>query len=204
MTMKIEDADDVIDRMATEVIELTSRLPAKIENDPQFAAASELWKAFANKEKEYQTAYDLKKKPVRELLNTLQLEFNGKVKPLLEAKDKLKAALTRYQIEREEKARLAQQKAIEQHEKRVERAIEKGKDPEAVAPPKQVAIPSSTVATEAGQVAFRTIKKYRIVNPDLVPNEYWMLDEAKIGKVIRAGGVIPGVESYDEKTLASR
>jgi hypothetical protein len=31
-------------------------------------------------------------------------------------------------------------------------------------------------------------------NMDLIPREYWMLNEVKIGRVIRAGGTIPGIK----------
>jgi hypothetical protein len=52
-------------------------------------------------------------------------------------------------------------------------------------------------------VQFRTVWKWRLKDIRKVPSEYLMLDEVKIGAVIRArkqaGEVIPGIEAYSEK-----
>jgi len=52
-------------------------------------------------------------------------------------------------------------------------------------------------------VQFRTVWKYRIKDREKIPSEYWLIDEVKIGAVVRSlkreGEVIPGVEAYAEK-----
>ena len=52
-------------------------------------------------------------------------------------------------------------------------------------------------------VQFRTVWRFRILDRKKIPLEYWALDEAKIGAVVRGlkrpGEVIPGVEAYSEK-----
>ena len=50
---------------------------------------------------------------------------------------------------------------------------------------------------------FRTVKKFRIADESLIPAEYWVLDEVKIGKAVRAGITIPGVTAYEEKVMAA-
>jgi hypothetical protein len=37
-----------------------------------------------------------------------------------------------------------------------------------------------------------------------IPLEYFVLDTARIGKIIRAGGTIPGIEVYEEESLSVR
>lgn len=49
--------------------------------------------------------------------------------------------------------------------------------------------------------------KFRIKNPALVPAEYWVIDEVKIGRVVRAlkgSARIPGVEAYPVKMVRKR
>lgn len=222
MAITIRDPDEVIEAMATEVVELSSQLPAKIENDGQFAQASELWRAFKEKEKEYESAFEAKKKPVRELLNTLQAELKGKIKPLIEAMDNLKPLLTQYQTKKEQLAQIAQRKEQEKYEKKVEKAIEKGKDVEAIAPPQTIQAPPKTLETGVGFIiVFKwRLKKFPAINSDLAkkpdiyrnqpegegfPDEFWLLDLGKVTKAVKANVGVPApVERYETKGLASR
>ena len=52
-------------------------------------------------------------------------------------------------------------------------------------------------------VRFQTVWRWRIKDLSKIPREYFLLDEVKIGAVVRglkwAGEVIPGIESYSEK-----
>ena len=46
---------------------------------------------------------------------------------------------------------------------------------------------------------------YRVVDASLVPDAYWMLDEVKIGRIVRATGMgceIPGIRVYDKNDSA--
>lgn len=61
-------------------------------------------------------------------------------------------------------------------------------------------------APKVAGVATREVWKYRVADPALVPREYLMLDEQKIGKVVRAlkgDTQIAGVEVYSERHLAA-
>jgi hypothetical protein len=61
-----------------------------------------------------------------------------------------------------------------------------------------IVLPKFTPKTNT---TFRTVWKFRIVNADLIPQEYLCVDEMKIGAVVRAtkGAVtIPGVVNYSE------
>ncbi len=65
------------------------------------------------------------------------------------------------------------------------------------APAPVVVVPKSAPVTKNR----RTVTKFRVDNPNLVPKEYLKVDEVKLGAVIRAMGSaakIPGVTTWQE------
>ena len=58
-----------------------------------------------------------------------------------------------------------------------------------------------TVQTDHGKVQFRKIQKMRITDQNLVPDNYWVIDEVKLRKDVLAGIVVPGAEKYEEETV---
>lgn len=58
------------------------------------------------------------------------------------------------------------------------------------------------VSTDMGAVGQRMIKKWELVDMSLVPEEYKILDSAKITKVVKAGiPSIPGIKIWSEPVL---
>jgi len=57
------------------------------------------------------------------------------------------------------------------------------------------------VITKSESFHTRTVKKARITDPNLIPKEYWVIDEVAVRKAVLAGIVVPGAEIYEEKTL---
>ena len=54
---------------------------------------------------------------------------------------------------------------------------------------------------------FVEIWKFRVVNPDLVPREYLIIDEKKLNEIARTtkGTInIAGIEFYSEKSIRTR
>jgi hypothetical protein len=64
------------------------------------------------------------------------------------------------------------------------------------------AIPETVAATKG--VGVRTVEKFRVVNPDLVPREACSPDDAKIKALRALGREIPGVEFYTENQVSVR
>jgi hypothetical protein len=65
----------------------------------------------------------------------------------------------------------------------------------------------AAVPTVAG-IRKLTLWKYRYTNPDLVPDAFWMLDDASIGRMVRetknkekAEKLCPGIEVYNEESI---
>ncbi len=60
-----------------------------------------------------------------------------------------------------------------------------------------------TVRTDSGMIGQRMIKKWELEDIALVPEEYKMLDSAKITKMVKAGiPSIPGIRIYEEPIIA--
>jgi len=142
-------------------------------------------------------------------------EFLG---PLDVAVKKIRSAVGTYQAEQERIAREAARKEQERLEKEAEEqklaeaaALEaSGKKDEAEAvisapvftPPPIVHAPPQTDG-----VSYRENWKFAIENPDLVPSEYTIPDEKKIGQIVRAlkaNAKIKGVRVYCEKVPVVR
>lgn len=67
-----------------------------------------------------------------------------------------------------------------------------------------LATPDERVATGAGSVSFRTVRKFELTNLALVPLEYHELSEAKIKTALKLGVEVPGVRYFDEEVPINR
>jgi hypothetical protein len=154
--------------------------------------------------KEVQAQFESPIKGLRDEITKLQRQRDDLLRPLAEAEARIDQEIRAFRLRKAQEAAARQAKAEAAYERKIERAISKGLDPIAVPPPPVIAAPVKTVKTEVGKVTARKIRKFRIVDPSEVPDEYWMLDEAKIGKAVRAGIDIPGVQTWEEEVLQVR
>lgn len=148
--------------------------------------------------------------PINKSLKLINAKYKGPKDVLEKAQRALEAKLGAYYAEQQRKAREAEAKALAaqqaKQEKLNERASELGVAPAMAAPvAPRVAEPAKSVATAGGgSVGLKPVSKWRLVDAALVPREYLMLDEVKIGKVTRAGVDIPGIERYEEYVSVGR
>lgn len=105
---------------------------------------------------------------------------------------------------RKEQAALDEARRKEQ-EKLNKKAEKKGLEavvlpPATVLPPPPKVEVSQTVRTDIGRSTVRKIMKFEVIEPALVPREYLMPDEKKIGAAVRAklATSIPGVKIWEE------
>lgn len=62
-----------------------------------------------------------------------------------------------------------------------------------------------TIKTASGSVSTRKVWDYEIVDPSLIPKEFWTVDESKLGKAVRAGvREIAGCRIFERLTTAHR
>jgi aminopeptidase N len=152
-----------------------------------------------------------------EILRPLEQAENGLKQKMIAFEREAEKERQRLQAIQEAEARQIEaeaQKAAEQAAK----LAEKGKDGKAEVK-QQVAETLQVKADEIRQVviekpmtrnagiSYVTTWKYEIVNPETVPANYMMIDEKKIGQVVKATRgtlAIPGVRIYSEKQIASK
>jgi len=115
-----------------------------------------------------------------------------------EAKKVIKGKMLEFQIQEEE--RIAKEQA------RIAARVEKGtmKGETAIAKLENLGEAPLSASGSVGKIQTRTLVKVRVVDESLIPREYLVPDMTKIAEaVLRKGIVIPGVERYEEKTIAS-
>lgn len=155
--------------------------------------------------------------PLNASLREVNAQAKGKAAPLEEAERIIKRAMGDYQIEQERIAREQQRKLDEEAAKErtrlqeiADRAAASGQETKAerfaeraatvVAPVVQA------VAPKVAGIKTRDVARYKIVNAALLPREYLMADEKKIGAIVRAlktEANIAGVEVWLEKEIAA-
>ena len=175
-----------------------------VKSDGDLVEASEWLAKFRKKRKEIEEQFEVPIKGLKGEVKQLQEQRDKLTAPLSMAENKLSVEILGYRQAQQRRAAEVQAKLNAQHERKVEKAIEKGKDISEIAPPVQVAAPAKSIQTEAGGVTARKVKKFKVADEGLVPDQYWMLDEAKIGKAVRAGIEVPGVTVWEEETLSVR
>ena len=58
-------------------------------------------------------------------------------------------------------------------------------------------------APAAAGISMKPTKKWRILDAELVPDEFWVLDEKLIAKAVRASVNVPGIEVYTVTSVAA-
>lgn len=138
--------------------------------------------------------------------------------PLEKSEGIVKAKIREYHFEaerarQEEEARLQREAKKAEEERLIQLAVEAdegGEKEEA-----QLILSSSLEApvitipsqTNGNGISYREVWRFRTTDPDLVPNRYKLIDERKIGAVVRAlkdKTNIPGIAVYCEKSVSVR
>ena len=158
---------------------------------------STLKKAMEEKRREYTVPLDQHKKAIMETFRTLMA-------PIEEAdrvtRDKVLAFKQVQAAQKAEEERInAERLQLAQDEMALKGEIT---EPVNLIPVSEV---TKTIHTDLGTAGMVTNWKFEIIKPALVPDEYKIVDVAKIGKVVRAGlREIPGVRIYPEESLRMR
>lgn len=179
-----------------------------------YKAAGLIWKEIKDFRKKVSETFD----PIIKAAHLAHKQAKAKKdevdKPMEAAQKKIKSLMAEYdyqqeEIRRKEETRLLEIKRKEEEELRLKEAAKAeaaGREDivEAIldAPinPEPVVVKKSTPKVEG--LSYRTIWKFRVINPDLVPRQYLKVDDVKLGGVVRAlkgQTEIPGVEIYSER-----
>ena len=147
-------------------------------------------------------AKDIKnrKEEITKPLNTALRSIRALWAPLEDAVEMRENAVGRALIDYKNQVEAEARK----QEERIAARVEKGTMKLETAEKKIDNLPKiqNTTHTTEGQVQFRKIPKVRITNRDLIPDEYWIIDEVRLRQAIITGGkVVPGAEMYYEERV---
>lgn len=185
----VQDQTSKAMQMATELI---------IDSDAKMFEATDLLKKIKVVGKMITEKKELITKPLNQALKEARDMFRPIEESCAESESLVKRKMIAYQNEQERirKAELAKiEKKVETGTMKVETAIKKIETVQEV---------QKSVQGEFGAASTRIIKKVRITDENLIPREYLVPDMKKIETVAKAGVEIPGVEVYEEKSIAIR
>ena len=166
------------------------------------------------------------KKPFKKEIDDIDAASKPWIEQLQKKDEETERAILAYLRKVREETEKANAKALEKFEKKVDKAaaksIETGAPMPLVIPPSLASAPAKTVSIEGAKQTVVKHKKWRVSgnqfqnDPSLlnsavahelglpIPAQYFTLDTATVGKVVRAGGTIPGIEIYEEESLSQR
>lgn len=215
--------DDLIEKLAASNASLLARMSnvadgAAVTNEQEYTEAAAKLRDIKALQKDADNAQKAITQPMENRKRAVIAWFRENVGMRLEvAENSLKRAILAYQQEQQriarEKQRVADEAARKERE-RIQRqaaaAAAKGnveREEQLLDRAQMVVAP--VIQTEAPKVqgmSTRDVWKWEITDPALVPREYLVVDEVKIGKVVRAlkgDTTIPGVRVWAEQTLAA-
>lgn len=146
--------------------------------------------------------------PLQDVVKKLNGEFKPKLTEITNIVGILDLKLLSYQDNLDEIARKEREKVEAQNQKKMEKFEKKVADGKVTAPPilneTKVENKSSFQTKNGKSVYTRPLVDFEIENLELVPREYFNLDEQRVRKVIQAGGIIPGIKKVEKRVIGSR
>ena len=185
-----------------------------VKDDAGYIAAQEALKAIKARAKQVLDYFGPLVKKAHEMHKALKAKENAFTTPLDEMYVSISRECGRYKSEQEaiERKRAAEEEAKRRKEEEDRRLVEAqalqdaGRKEEAeavVSAPVVVAPAPVRQVPKVQDVSYRDNWRFIIENAELVPREYLIPDETKIGQYVRAmkdAAKIPGVKIYCEKT----
>ena len=189
-----------------------------VKTDLEYVAAGEYRKATNGYIKNMEQMEKSATRPILDGLETIRSWFRPYKTLAKRAKDIIDVKITEFEVGREkeraaEEARLREKERIERERllKQAEQLTEQGKDFKAAAKIGAAqSIPTPAVMPTIPKIEgmhHREEWDIEIVDRKLVPYEYWLIDEARIRKVVKAmdGDIdIPGVRNFKKRIQVSR
>lgn len=193
-TIALSIIDDATNQKAGEFLVTIKGFRKKVEEHfgPVVKKTYDAWKATVDLRKKADSPLDQAELIVKGAMNTYRRE-----------QDRIRAEEERKRIEASKKQQDdAKLKAAEEASSRGDHATANAIINQPTIAPAPVAEKPAAVAG----VAFRDKWDFRIINADMIPREYLVVDEKKIGAVVRAmkdKTNIPGVEVIKDQTVSA-
>lgn len=183
-----------IQKQSTTIQEFAERVA--ITNDEEYAEAGDKTKdikLLGKLIKEQKEKYTL---PAKQIIAEANERYSPYEKICAEAERTIKNKMICYYNEQEEKRR--------KEEEVLAKRVEKGTMKETTAVRKMEQMPEQKKTIDAGrsQVQAKTRREAVIIDPSIVPKEYWDLNESRAKRAALAGAIVPGVEIRFVKDIA--
>ena len=136
--------------------------------------------------------------PYKAVAKAIDNFFNGAYDPLDNAVRGLRTRMGTYAMEVERKAKEAEAKIL------AKEAAGRIKPETAVKQMAAVETAPRITRSEAGSVSYRTDRKLRIVDVNLIPREFLTVNERLIEVTLKSGKAVPGAELYEVKVPVGR
>lgn len=193
---KIKNHNDDVKVLEKEIIPFIKKSESlKIKTPDDMAVAAETLSninKYADAVKKKQESLT---KPLNEALKNIRAMFAPLKDSLDDAILKIRGAMTTYQTESK---RIADNEAA-----KIAARVGEGKGKisvdTAVKKMSEIDKPKNTVTVENGQIKFKTVQKFEIIDVSLLPKEYILPDEVKIRAVMKIGTQLPGVRYFSEE-----
>lgn len=191
-----EQSIEIVKERITGMREMVEQ--TEINDQATFAAVSDKIQKIKQLAKFVREEMEKYTKPAREIIATAQARYLPYEKECQAAEAALKAKAKVF-FDTQEAERQRKEAIIAQQ-------LEKGRIKETTAIKKLDAIPATpnSVRGEASQLIARKVRIVEIKEPDKVPDEYWVIDEARVKRAALAGAIIPGVIIREETDFSSR
>ncbi len=176
---KLETQANAVTITTSEENEVATNIKAKLR---------EAGKNIKDRKEEITKPLNIALKSARELFAPIEKQFEA-------AENIVGRKLLAYKQKIESEARAAEAK--------IAARVEKGTMKMETAERKIEQLPTiqKTVQTNYGKVQFRKIKKVRLTNRELIPDQYLIVDMVAVRRDALAGIIIPGTEVYEEETV---
>jgi hypothetical protein len=139
-------------------------------------------------------------KPINESLKAIRAKYKPLETLLDTAISDIRLKLSKYQT-----AVVAKQR---QEEEKIASRVQEGKGylkaETAMAKIASMDKPSTKLATDEGQISFRTDRVLDITDVSLIPDKYYVLDESTLLKDLKAGIIITGVTLKEIQTVITK
>lgn len=146
--------------------------------------------------------------PLNLVVKNLNAEFMPKLATITGIVRDLDGKMIAYQDEVEKAAIIERKKVEKANAKKMdkfENQLADGKSPEVPVFKTTKIVPETKTKSKGGGSSYVTkVVDFKIIDKSKIPMDYYLLDEKRIRKVITAGGVIPGVERTESKTMGTR
>jgi len=203
--INIAPADDLAIRdLKEEIIKLSNYATFRvIKCDDDLTPATDDLALIARLKKALKEKQDEYVKPIKAHLDKVQFVFKDLLACLDDIDKTNREKIAAYRAEQLRKQREADEINRQKEELARKEAAFNGTGEFTVdTTPVEAPAPVKKVSTNMGTVSTARVWKYEIVDPSQIPEEYKVIDYAKITKVVKAGcRNIPGVRIYEEETL---